>query len=412
MESASYRSGSYRPGSHRFAAGAAAVLTAALACLQPGIDPVFLTLLSAAHGVNPADHGWIVGATQAGMAAGSLLLWRLGTGLHRAAMPLAALGALLAGLATVMLTDAYALLAVRALFGFAMGIVYTQAMSRAAAFRPMGAYGAVFLVQLILSTAVALSLPAVAGTAGAAAALAVLVLVPLMVLALTALPATARDRQWTLPAAEPGVAGARDDVPASGWVLAAATFFFICATMMIWSFTGALATAAGIGEESIGLAVAVGSIAGALTAMLVMREQPLIPLVVTGMLASLCLIAPLVLAPLGQVESFVLSIILLNIGSTSIIIRCSGMATVRSRAPLFRRFVACTHPLGMIAGPVIGSVMALAFGAAGLLAGAVSMLMLGCCALGFAALSDRRTTMREWVREFGERPPAFRLKES
>ena len=50
----------------------ACIAAAALALLQPGIDPVFLTLLTAATGLDPSDHGWIVGATQGGMAIGAV----------------------------------------------------------------------------------------------------------------------------------------------------------------------------------------------------------------------------------------------------------------------------------------------------------------------------------------------------
>ena len=382
------------PGSHRHLVGAAAILVAALACLQPAIDPVFLTLLSAARGVDPADHGWIVSATQVGMAAGSLLLWRLDAGLHRIVVLLAALGALLSSLVTAGLSAFYGLVAIRALYGFAMGILYTEAMSRAAAVRPTGAYAAVFLVQLILATLAALALPAMAEAMGAAMALALLALGPVLVFALAAVSTRGPEER---PAPSPaGVAaiGARHDASPSGWALAAATFCFICATMMIWSFTGALATAAGLGEESIGFAVAVGSLAGALTAILVMQEQPRVPLVLTGVMATFCLVAPLVLTPLGEEGPFVASILLLNIGSTAAIVRASGIASARSAAPLFRRFVAATHPLGMIAGPVIGSLLMRGFGDSGLIAGAVVALVAGCLMLVFAAVQDHPLSSR------------------
>ncbi|MDI1295319.1 MAG: hypothetical protein PSY12_05455, partial [bacterium] len=83
-------------------------------------------------------------------------------------------------------------------------------------------------------------------------------------------------------------------------------------------------------------------------------------------------------------------IVLLNIGSTAIIIRCSGAATAASADPLFRRFVACTHSLGMIAGPVIGSLLSLALGPVGLSGGALVTVTTGCLALIFAVTPRRR----------------------
>ena len=378
---------------HRYGAVAIAVLLAALACLQPGIDPVFLTLLSVAHAVEPGNHGWIVGATQAGMAVGALLVWRYGSALPRTCMPIAALIALAASVMTTGLGDMTGLVIMRALYGGAMGIVYTQAMSRAAAFRPNGAYGAVFLVQLVLSTVAALILPAIAAAGGGVSALAALALVPLAMLALMAPSVVCRGKVDDLPPAAPNRAGKNAGASAAGLALAVATFFFICATMMIWSFTGALAVAAGIEEEVIGLAVAIGSVAGVLTAIAVLREKPVIPLSLTGLFSALCLVSPMILTPRGEAGPFIFSIVLLNIGSTAIIIRCSGMATVRAHTALFRRFVATTHPLGMIGGPVLGSVLMMTLGEVGLMGGAVAILIAGCAMLLLAAVYDRVMTL-------------------
>ncbi|MET0365774.1 MAG: MFS transporter [Sphingobium sp.] len=365
--------------------GAAGIFAASLACLQPGIDPVFLTLLSAAHAVNPVNHGWIVGATQSGMALGSLVVLRLGSRIPWLLFPLAALVALLASLTTASIGQIAALLPIRGCYGFGMGIIYTHCMSSAAAWRPNGAYGAVFLIQLVLSTVVALILPAVASSSGPALALAMLAFVP--VAALIVLLLSAR-------LALPGPAGMsllpdadeRHPTDAAGWALALASLLFICTTMMVWSFTGALATAAHISEAVIGRAVAIGSVAGAITALFVMREKPVVPLPLTGLLAGLSLLAPIVAIPGGQAMPFILSVILLNIGSTAIIIRCSGMATARSRDPLFRRLVAFTHSGGMILGPATGSVLTSTLGPAGLEDGAILAIVAGCAALLFAAV--------------------------
>lgn len=372
---------------HSKAALFATILTASLGCLQPGIDPVFLTLLSSAHPVDPANHGLIVGATQTGMVVGSLIVWRWGGRIPFAIFILSALLTLFASLATVRIDQTVALLALRASYGFGMGMIYTRAMSAAATWRPNGAYGAVFLIQLLLSTLVALLLPAVAEAASPSRALVALSIVPILALALILFVATSqRALALTAPV---GLIEQRHPILPAAWAIAAASLLFICATMMVWSFTGALAIAAHIGEDVIGDAVAIGSLAGAVTALGVMREKAVMPLPLTGLLAGLSLLAPIWAASSGKDELFIAAIVLLNIGSTAIIIRCSGIASARSEDPLFRRLVACTHSGGMILGPVIGSILTAAFGEAGLLGGAITTISAGFVALLLATLWDR-----------------------
>lgn len=367
------------------------VLVGALACLQPGIDPVFLTLLSATHGTEPADHGFVVGATQGGMALGSLLVWRLGAQMPRATLLLAALCAVCTSLLTAVASDIArhtgALLSLRAAYGLAMGMIYTQATSSAAAVRPTGAYGAVFLVQLLLASVAALALPALAERAGGRTALLSLALVPLLTVPfLLATAPRATTARATITE--------REIVPAFGWTMAAATFLCICATMMVWSFTGALAVRAGISEEVIGRAVALGSIAGALSALATLREKTVVPIPLSGFLAGLSLIAPLVLTETGNEAVFLLAMVAFNIGSTAIIIRTSGLAAGASNNPLFQRFVAATHPLGMICGPALGSIMALGAGAVGLQSVAMVVTAAACLSLLLASRQRSGTTRR------------------
>ncbi|SFF91468.1 hypothetical protein SAMN05518801_103141 [Novosphingobium sp. CF614] len=378
-----------------------AVALASLGCLQPGIDPVFLTLLSSAHGLAPELHGWVVSATQTGMAAGAVVVWRWGTRLPEFGFVLAALVASVAALATTQTGYLPALLALRGLYGTAMGLLYTHAMSTAATCRPHGAYGAVFLLQLVLSTVIALVLPAIADFAGPKAALAALALAPLSALALAAWSARSAHRRVAhmpqAPATEQGDAGPR------AWATAGATLLFICATMMVWTFSGALAVGAGIPEDTIGTAVALGSLAGAATALLVMREQPLVPPPLTGLLAGLSLLGPIV-ATQGGAAPFIVAIVLLNIGSTAIIVRSSGLASAASRGSLFRRFVACTHPLGMILGPLAGSVATTTFGHAGLLLAAIATIAAACLLLAAGQARSlpfrRRPKRQESLDEF------------
>ncbi|WP_054438595.1 hypothetical protein [Novosphingobium sp. ST904] len=153
--------------------------------------------------------------------------------------------------------------------------------------------------------------------------------------------------------------------------------------MMVWSFTGALAIEWRISEDVVGRAVAMGSIAGAATALAVMREKPVVPPVVSGLVAGAMLLAPIAGARGGDM-AFVLAIVLFNLGSTAIIVRTSGLASGASEDRLFRRFVTCTHSLGMIAGPVLGGIATWLMGALGLPVMAALAIVAGCLALGIA----------------------------
>lgn len=365
----------------------AAILAASLACLQPGIDPVYLSLLTTAHGLDPVLHGWIVAATQFGMALGSLVVLRFAGRLSPKAFPVAAIAAICASLASAYIADARALLALRGCYGVAMGILYAQAMSQAARERPHSAYGAVLLLQLILSTLVALALPAIASNHSPAIALATHVLVPLAALGAIVLAAARRSNESLLSESGESRMAPAPDVAA--WALATASLLFICGTMMVWSSTAAMAMAAGFSGAALGRAVAAGSIAGAITATFVMTERSLIPLPITGLLASLLLLIPLAAIPTGWNAALLLGVVALNIGATAIITRCSGRAAARSPLPRFQYVVALTHSGGTILGPAMGALLLTAFGSTGMTAGAVIVLAGGCGALAFAAHSAR-----------------------
>lgn len=362
----------------------AASLAAALGCLQPGIDPIYLTVLSDARPVPLEAHGLVVGFTQAGSALGALAVWRLGPALPRWTVLAAAVLAFLCSVAVVVADSLAAVLACRVGYGLAMGVIYATTMAAYAARRPNKAYGAVYLTQLILSTVVSLALPELMLAAGAEAALMAMVLVPAF--ALVTLVPFVRSASMIDGAGDgaPSTATGRSAVPAAGWALAAATFWFICSTMLVWSFSAALATRAGIADRTIGQAVAIGSVVGALTAAAVMRERLLVPLPVTALLSGLALASPVVLTMPGADGAYVASIVLLNIGSTAIIIRCSGLATATSRDSRFRVFVACTHSLGLIAGPLLGTAMMALFGREGLLIGVGLALTGGLVSVGWA----------------------------
>jgi hypothetical protein len=90
--------------------------------------------------------------------------------------------------------------------------------------------------------------------------------------------------------------------------------------------------------------------------------------------------------PAGDALGFVLAMVLLNIGSTAIIIRCSGLASALGLDPRFRVFVAATHNLGMSAGPALGSGMLWVLPDGGLLLGA-----------GFAVVAGVLAVIVAWV---------------
>jgi len=360
------------------------LLAAALGCLQPAINPMFLTLLSEAGNVPLSAHGVIVGVTQGGAALGALAVWHWRDRLPARAFAIAAAMACLISLLTAASTNFGVLLLLRCGYGTAMGMVFAHAMARSAARRPNSAYGGMFLLQLLLATLVSLALPAVTSIAGPHAALALLALVPGLASAVL-LVTEPEEAAASNPALGHGAAPESALVPAAGWALAAATFCSICTTMLVWSFAGALATTAGIGDTVIGEAVALGSLVGAATALAVMRERVLVPLPLTMALAGLMVASPVLLTTPGHAQAFILSIVFLNVGSTAIVIRCSGLATATSHDTRFRTLVACTHSLGMIAGPVAGSVLMMTTGSPGILIGVALILTVGFGATFFAA---------------------------
>lgn len=370
---------------------AAAPVAAVAGCLQPAIDPVFLTLLSTATPVPAASHGWIVGATQGSAALGALGVWQWSARLpRRMGVAAGAMATLCAGL-TPVAWGLGAVLALRAGYGLAMGALYALAMSSFAARRPSGSYATVLLAQSLVATLVSLALPAVAGRGGADLALGLLVLVPgVAMLAIGCVERPPQRSHASPPRREPA--------PRAAWALAWAIFWFISATMMVWSLSGALAMRAGLSEAVIGEAVALGSLAAAATALAVMRERMVVPLWLSAILASGGLLAPLVLTRPQAPYAFVLAMVLFNIGFTVMSIRCSGLATAIHGDGRFRVLVAAMHNVGMAAGPILGSVAIWAAPGMGLLlaagfavaAGVASVVVGYCWALGLPGGGLRR----------------------
>ncbi len=257
-------------------------MLAALACLQPGIDPVFLILLSSHFGLPPEQHAWIVGASQIHGAWrwGALLYWRLGALLNRRRGVAAAIAMLALGISTLAASGVGAIMAMRAAYGLCAGLIYTRCdESTAAAGRATHAFGTIFLIQLVLST-VSGRRPAhaFASATSPGIAIAALALCPAAMLALL-LP-DREDRAESRPdAAGEALAAARGLIDISGPALAVAVtmFLFICATMMIWSYAGAAGTMMGLSDGGIGFAVSIGSLCGVIPAFIAFTSRPACP---------------------------------------------------------------------------------------------------------------------------------------
>lgn len=360
------------------------VTVAALACLQPGIDPVFLSLMSDAHDIAASDHGFIVGAAQTGMALGALMVWQVRAIVTRSALIGFSLCAFLIALTASTSVPFPVLIAFRCAHGFALGVVYTGAMGTCSAIRPTGSYAFMLLLQLVLAAGAAMLLPAITAWCDSPTALTSMAIVPASI----ALLLLFADADSAIRTEEKSSSASRDKtspdhlLPALvRWAPPIAVLFFVSSTMMVWSYTAAMASMASIDAATLGLAVSLGSAAGALTAFAVWRIPAHGSAFRGAVPASLALVSPMMLTLPDRPGLFLISIILMNIGSTAVIIRASGLAAARAGNSASRRFVACTHPLGMICGPVAGSWLNLMLGTDGPPIGAVLTSGVACLAL-------------------------------
>ncbi|WP_404713921.1 MFS transporter [Sphingomonas sp. MMS24-J13] len=360
-------------------------VVAALACLQPGIDPVFLVLLSGNPAIPLSSHGLIVSASQLGMMLGAVFYWRLPGRIGRGRAALVAAAALATSLMTAFADTVAVLVALRALYGLGTGILYTRAASAAAARNAPQAFGTIFLMQLLLSSLVAAVLPWLAGQAGPAIGLAALAIGPATILILLALSrgpeAQARPRF---------AATTRATDKAGSIAAAAALFLFICATMMIWSHVGAAAMEAGLDDGEIGWGVAIGSLSGAVPAIASSYLRSRLPLLIGAGASALAMISPLLFGGVMDVVTFTILMVLFNVGSTYVIIRCSALAVELNPTGFMRRAASAMHPAGMIAGPMIGFIAMRFNGPVGLIDMAVVAVSAAMVALTMARSNAAR----------------------
>jgi predicted MFS family arabinose efflux permease len=350
-------------------------LAAGLALLQPGIDPVFLVLLSDNTGLAPASHGLVVGASQAGMAAGALLVART----RRPALRLAGIIGTLAALATVVADGLLAILVIRAIFGFAAGMIYAAALRDATAQSrapsPAHAMGTILFAQLAVATFAALLLPAVARVAGPAAALLCLAAVPVAAGLLLL-----SDRQ----APREILCDVDTDQQLTPAMLA--VFLFVAASAMIWSYVGADAVVAGFSSQTVGIGVALGSIAAGVAALVVAQATPRLSLVMSAALAGLAMAAPLLMA--ANALAYVAAMIAFNVGATYAVARFSAVAI--EQGDRARTLVPAVQAVAMVIGPLAG---AIAVGQGGFaVLGIVAVMMLAGAVAAIVADGRRRNS--------------------
>lgn len=361
-------------------------LAAGLGLLQPGIDPVFLFLLSANSSAAPSSHGLVVGVSQAGMAAGALLMARTRT----PPLWLAGIAGTLAALGTVFADGLPSILALRAVFGVATGMLYAAALRDATATTrapsPAHAMGTILLAQLVLAALVALLLPEVARIAGPATALLCLAVVPIAASCLLT-----SDRE------PPPEVVCEIESPQRPSPAIVAVFLFVAASAMIWSYVGAGAVFAGFSSQIVGLGVALGSVAAGVAALVVARATPWLPLPASAALTALAMAMPVLMT--GSAFAYVVAMIAFNIGATYAVARFSAVAIGQGN----RATVPAVQAVAMVAGPLVGAATmvlggapALGFVAVLTLAGGVVVIVVGGRAFGETKAIAPKGLLRDW----------------
>jgi hypothetical protein len=352
---------------------------AALACLQPGIEPVFLNLLTAHAGLPPVQHGWVAGGGQLGMALGALLCWSVPSTTTRVVALVATLTASAVGLLMVGAVEIEWIILIRAIMGFCSGLVFTRATGAATRANPNHAFGMILLIQLLLATAVSIILPLAATATTPAFAIGLTSLCPIAMFVLLAGEGTPVDDRSAARPLIPSTVGRRPPLVSVALVLA--MFLVVATTMMIWSYAGALGTFMGLGDQSVGLGVAVGSFSGVLPALAASRTSPRAPPALTGLICGLAMLTLLAIPALRMGEAgFITAMCLFNVGSTFAIIRFSALAVGQNAPAALRRCVAALHCAAMVAGPF-------AAGGAVNLAGFDGLDMLAVFALAIAVVA-------------------------
>jgi subtilisin family serine protease len=309
------------------------------------------------------------------MAAGAVLVARA----RRPALRFAGVAGTLAAIATVFADGLLAILMIRAVFGFATGMLYAAALRDATAQSrapsPSHAMGTILFAQLGFATLVALLLPEIAHAAGPAVALVSLLAVPA---AAGLLLVVDQRGHHDVPLQ---IDGGHGLTPAMGGV-----FLFVAASAMIWSYVGADAVLDGFSNRTVGIGVALGSVAAGAAALAVAQAKPRVPLVASAALAALAMAAPLLVT--GSALAYVAAMVAFNVGATYAVARFSAVAIAHGAGA--RALVPAGQSVAMVIGPLVGAA-AMAHGVFGGLGIVAALALLG----GVAALfADGRSRSR------------------
>lgn len=333
----------------RYSSRTRAQMVATLAALQPGIEPAALALLVANHAARPEDFGWIVSVGQIGMTGGALLGWRQSDAGRGQSLIGPALG-VVASLALPIAQGLPAVLALRLVLGFVMGLLLTRATAIAARQRPHNAIGIIYLAQQLFSTMVLAGLPIVAAAWGPGYALCTLTAVPLVIALLLrkedvaeCLPAPAVSREAPAPVAARG-----------GMLVPMA--LIIAVTMMLWSYVATIGAALGLREGEIGFAIALGSLASAPAAALAAFAGPRFHPWLTALVCGAGMLSPLIVPADAGFPGYLAALALFNAGSTFGAIRFVAWAMEQRAEKRQRRFVAMVQCVAMAGGPALGAV--------------------------------------------------------
>ena len=131
-----------------------------------------------------------------------------------------------------------------------------------------------------------------------------------------------------------------------------ATFLFVCASAMIWSYVGAGATVTGFSNRTLGLGVALGSMAAGGAALTVAHATPRLPVVAAATLAGLGMATPFLVG--ANAIAFLAAMVAFNVGATYAVARFSALAIERQDGT--RGLLPAVQSLAMAFGPLMGAV--------------------------------------------------------
>jgi hypothetical protein len=156
---------------------------------------------------------------------------------------------------------------------------------------------------------------------------------------------------------------------------------------MVWSHVGAGAVVAGFSSQTVGLGVALGSLAAGAVALVVASTSPRLPLPMSAALTSLAMAAPLLMA--STAFAYVAAMVAFNIGATYAVARFSAIAIAQGGCDT----VPAVQTAAMVAGPLVAAGAVAIGGVPALVSVAVLTLAAGMAAtlMSVRAAADAKT---------------------